>query len=129
MTYLRVVLSAILAASAVQCNDFVTQDVAACRKTGWNGDVPLQALAHKLVGGPGLRARGQALLSDLEEVEIASLSGGAAAGAFGKSIDDGSAWRRRKLANDRGRGWSIVGKLHSPLVAITWPSVPRHSNL
>ena len=80
---LRVVLSPVLAARTVERNKLMAENVAARCKGRGDRDVPLQVVAHQLVGRPGLRACGEALLSDLEEAEIARLSGRAAAGALG----------------------------------------------
>lgn len=65
--YLRVELSAVVAAGAVKGNDLVADDVVACLEVSGNGGGRSEVVLDEVIGHPGSRAAGsdQAALRDL----------------------------------------------------------------
>lgn len=90
-THLRVVLSTILAASAVKSDELMAKHVATWRNGSRDLDVPRLSVLDQVIGCPrawGSGAVNQTGLLDLEEVERARSGGGAAFGALGQVVHD-----------------------------------------
>lgn len=86
---LGVVLSTILVTSGVKGNDFVTHDIVAGSNAAGDGHGPAVVAGDQIVGGPGVvTAADEALLIDLEELELGLVDGGAVAVAVGEVGDD-----------------------------------------
>jgi len=88
--YLGIILSAIGAASAVESNDLVAEDVVSGLEVGGDLNEPAVAVLAKIIGSPGLGDAVVASTVNLEPLEGGLVDGLAGAVAVGQIVDNGT---------------------------------------